>query len=479
MFQSQAVEVRDLGRLMLRRRPVVLSAVICFVVLALALNVLTRPVFRTASRLEIEPAPNRSPLTGAELETPTPASENLTLLTTAERILTRDVVERVIRDVTARGMVLEPRLTDPRHAARLTPEQREQEQVDWLARAVSVRPIRDTRLVDIQAEHSDPRAAADLANTVAKEFLAAEAEAREAADRGRMASLKRQIDGVRTAIQASEQALYGSKRTNLALTSEHNRQLAQSGTELGSSLLKARADLRGVEAQLDRIRQFRASDSPDWSNPPVQTPGMDDRYHELQKVETQLLALKQVYREGSPELVALDAQSRALREAMRRELQKAASDLESQRAVLAARASDLDHEMGRNDVSLKALADSSTKYSTAESELGTQRELYTMLLKKVQEQDIAQTIQPAAVHIVQAASVPLDPVRPRKIVNLVLGVLLGLVFGAGFALAQEAFRRTIRTPRDVARELHLPVMGMIPRRSSQAQDALSLGHSGN
>jgi capsular polysaccharide biosynthesis protein len=30
----------------------------------------------------------------------------------------------------------------------------------------------------------------------------------------------------------------------------------------------------------------------------------------------------------------------------------------------------------------------------------------------------------------------------------------------------ESFRRTIRTPRDVARELHLPVMGMIPRRQS-------------
>jgi capsular polysaccharide biosynthesis protein len=61
--------------------------------------------------------------------------------------------------------------------------------------------------------------------------------------------------------------------------------------------------------------------------------------------------------------------------------------------------------------------------------------------------------------------VPLEPVRPRKLVNLVIGLLLGLVSGAGLALAAEALRRTIRTPRDVARELHLPVMGMIPRRT--------------
>jgi succinoglycan biosynthesis transport protein ExoP len=65
---------------------------------------------------------------------------------------------------------------------------------------------------------------------------------------------------------------------------------------------------------------------------------------------------------------------------------------------------------------------------------------------------------------VQAATVPMESVRPRKVVNLAVGLLLGLVFGTGLALALEAIRRTIRTPRDVVQLLQLPVMGMIPRR---------------
>jgi len=68
------------------------------------------------------------------------------------------------------------------------------------------------------------------------------------------------------------------------------------------------------------------------------------------------------------------------------------------------------------------------------------------------------------VEVAQAAVVPLRSVRPRKAVNLGVGVLLGLVFGAGLALALEAFRRTLCTPRDVAEQLGLQVMGMIPRR---------------
>ena len=122
MFQSHSVEVRDLGRLMLRRRRVVLLTTIAFLALALALNTFTRPVYRTAARLEIQPTPTRSPLTGAEVETPTTVSENLTLLTTAERILTSDVIEHTVREVTARGIHLEPKLDDPQFASALTPE---------------------------------------------------------------------------------------------------------------------------------------------------------------------------------------------------------------------------------------------------------------------------------------------------------------------------------------------------------------------
>ena len=466
MFQSQAVEVRDLGRLILRRRRVVLLSVITFVGLALALNTFMQPVYRTASRLEIEPTPNRSPLTNVEIQTPTTVSENLTLLTTAERILTRDVMEKTVREMQSRGIVMDPKVADTAQAAQMTPDERMSANVDWLQRAVSVRPIRDTRLVDVQAEHSDPKAAADLANTVSRIFLAEDDSAREVADKGRLEALRAQIADVRRVIESSEQSIYGSKHTNLAISGERNRQLAQAGSELGSAVIKARADLHDIDAQLERIRQFKKSDAPDWSNPPVQTPSMDDRYKDLQRVETQLLAMRQIYKDGSPELTALDSQSRALHEAMRRELQKATSDLENQREVLATRLDDLQNQIGHNDVSLKALSDSSTKYSTLESELGTQRELYTMLLKKVQEQDIAQTIQPPSVLVIQNATVPLLPVRPRKIVNLVVGVLLGFVAGSGLALALETFRRTIRTPRDVVRELGLPVVGMIPRRTT-------------
>lgn len=479
MFRSNDFEVRDLGRVLSRRRGVILLSILGFVALAFVLNVVTRPVFRTAARITIHPSQSRSPLTGDQVQTPTTVSEQLSLLTTAERIMSRDVLERVAREMSARGIPLghiamEAAGSGPSRATAsashepLVPagvaEAQLRNDVDWLAKNVSVRPIRDTRLVDVSAEHSDSRAAAEIANSVVQLFVRNESELRRGADADRLTALRVQIEDLRRVIQESEKSLYGSQNATLALAGERSKQLTNAASELSSSSIKTRADLRVVEAQLSRIRAFRKEAAPNWANPPVQTDALDRLYSSLQTAETEVASLKRQYREQSPEVSAAESQAQALREAMRRELQKAYSDLEGQRDVLAARVDGIDQATSRNEHALKALSDSSYKYSTLESELNTQRDLYTLLLKKVQEQDIAQTIQPATVEVVQLATVPLERVRPRKLLNLSIGLVLGAVFGVGLALTLEALRRTIRTPRDVVNELQLPVMGMIPKR---------------
>ncbi len=477
MFRPNDFEVADLGRVLRRRRGTLLGFLLGFLALAMVLNFVTRPVFRTAARLAILPTPSRSPVTGATVENPSPASENLSLLTTAERIMSRDVLERVARELQARGIAMAERVSasttaaPPPATASLAPpalgspeDPQLSADVDWLGRNVSVRPLRDTRLVDVVAEHSDAHAAAEIANSVAESFIQNQSESRRGADSERLTALRTQIADLRRVIQDSEQSLYGGRRSTLALAGERTRQLTQSGNELTSSLIRARAELRVVEAQLERIRGFRRSPSPDWSNPPVQTEAMDQLHRDVQRAETALLGMRRQYRDQSIEVSGAEAQVATLREAMRRELQKATSDLEGQRDVLRARVDGFEGALSHNERTLEALSDSSRKYTTIESDLRTQRELYTLLMQRVQEQDVAQTILPPGVELVQTAAVPLTRVRPRKALNLALGAALGLVFGAGTAFGLETMRRTIRTPQDVMHELRLPVLGMIPRR---------------
>ncbi len=473
MFRQGDYDVREALRAIARRRAVVIVSTLAFLALALVLNQVTRPAFRTSTRLAIHATPSRSVLTGVTIESPTPSSENLTLLTTAERIMSRDVLEQVALELRAAKLPLRP---EPMHLANLlgaTPATAAgtvstdaplREDIEQLIESVKVKPIRDTRLVDVQAEHQDPATAAAIANSVAAQFLAREAEHRRHENSARVAALQQQIDEVRNSIEEAEHALYSSRRSTLALSGERSRQLADAAGEVGSDLIKVRAERRVIEAQIERIREFRNVGSPDWSNPPIQTDALDDLYRQLQKTETDAAGMRRLYRDQSPEVVAAEAQVQAVRDAMRRELQKAGSDLEGKREALRAREEGLLQTATTTEYTLKALNDSTYKYSTLEGRLATQREVFALLLKKVQEQEVAQTVEPPAAEIVQAAVIPLEAVRPRKLLNLGVGGVIGLLFGAGLALSLEWVRRTIRTPRDVVHELHLPVIGMIPRR---------------
>jgi uncharacterized protein involved in exopolysaccharide biosynthesis len=248
------------------------------------------------------------------------------------------------------------------------------------------------------------------------------------------------------------------------LSDERSRRLVGAASEIGSGLLEVRAESRVVRAQIDRIEAFRAGSAPDWTNPPVQTQALDELYRQLQRTETEVANLRAQYRDQSLEVRTAQGQADAVREAMRRELSKASADLASRLEALRVREASLSQTASSTESTLRAITDSTTKYSTLENRLSTQREVYALLLKKVQEQEVAQSVEPPAAEVVQDATVPLEAVRPRRALNLLLGGVIGLLVGAGSALALEWIRRTIQTPRDVVHALHLPVVGMLPRR---------------
>ena len=80
------------------------------------------------------------------------------------------------------------------------------------------------------------------------------------------------------------------------------------------------------------------------------------------------------------------------------------------------------------------------------------------------------------VRIVDEPVIPDKPVRPRKALALIVGLLGGFVLGAFAAIMLETFDQTILTHQDVERRLGLPFLGLIPlsRREKGAKVYASL-----
>lgn len=74
---------------------------------------------------------------------------------------------------------------------------------------------------------------------------------------------------------------------------------------------------------------------------------------------------------------------------------------------------------------------------------------------------------------IDSARLPTAPVSPNSRLALVLGALVGLALGLGYALVRHSLDRRIRRAEDVERQLGVPVVGTIPiNRAFSAENRL-------
>ncbi len=98
------------------------------------------------------------------------------------------------------------------------------------------------------------------------------------------------------------------------------------------------------------------------------------------------------------------------------------------------------------------------------------RELESLLVArdKLKARIIEEKVQAAIpktgiVQVIDRAEPELRPVKPRKLLNIALGVIVGLAMGVGVAFFIEYLDTSVKTIDDVERAMQAPVLGVIPQ----------------
>lgn len=412
-----------LWRALRERKRLVFSVVAAFGAFGLALNALTPPVYRATVRVEFPQDAERSPWTG----TPEPGksfqTQNMALYTSAELITNRVILGRLATDLSRTQPALLARSDAKREGIRhwlRTPIARAGgataenagsgaeydpaalgERVDRLERSITVEPVAETRLVDIRVEDSDPVMAREMADRLAGLFVAYQAERSMAADTSGLSFVLNEIAAVQGRIEATSGEL---QRLGAATTVKHVRTPVYSGGSEPSKAVK-----------------------------------------ELASVESRLAAARGTYREMHPKVQALAAEARALRGQLSHPARGTTSYVT--RAVRVAQAS--------------------PRQAVLENDLAVDEAIYQRLTARAREIGLARQMQMASpvVSIVQPATVEAEPVRPRKLLNLGVCLLAGMLAATGLALVRGSLNRTIRGARDAEELLGLPVLAVIPRQA--------------
>jgi uncharacterized protein involved in exopolysaccharide biosynthesis len=246
---------------------------------------------------------------------------------------------------------------------------------------------------------------------------------------------------------------------------EEARQLTDAIASLNDSYVKIQTDRLAAGARLSRVRELLRDSLTDAGQIPVQSDVIDELWRTLLARETELARAREVYREGHPKIQMLTSEIRSILYNIRAELTKTVANLDQEYRVLEEREKSLQHAIGQREDRLRQVNGKLAQQTTLQADAKTSRDLYDLMSQRIQQDQVSGAVRYPLVSVVQRATLDPKPVRPRKLLNLVLALLVGLLGGAGTALLLEYLRRTIRTPAEAMEQLELPILGIVPKHS--------------
>lgn len=119
------------------------------------------------------------------------------------------------------------------------------------------------------------------------------------------------------------------------------------------------------------------------------------------------------------------------------------------------------------DGTLKRLPELQRQYLQLFREVEVKQQLYTGLLNSYQQLRIAKAGEIGNVRIVDTAVEPIEPIKPKKLLILILSVFLGGFLGTLLALMRNMMRSGIKDSAQIENELDLPVYATVPRSPVQ------------
>ncbi|WP_447987239.1 GumC family protein [Nitrospira sp. Nam74] len=355
---------------------------------------------------------------------------------------------------------------------------------------IEVKPVRGTRLARIYVESQDPELGARAANALATAYidgrLAMSARGREkAAD-----WYSNQLERLRKKVEEAEYQLY-AYRIKHGLVDAHDgqRDIAQKLGELNSELI--RAEMKAAEA-LTRsqhvssvVRQGDAEGPINWS--------LIDSFSEVLsssliqslraqeiKASGQIAELMDKYGPLHPKLAHAKSELADLRERIQGEVQKIYHSVKQDSDMAEARVRVIREAVNRQRVAKTKLEQNEIEYGILDREAKSTKQLYEMFLKQMKDRELSPEVSDTPVYLADAAVPPARPVKPKKKLNILLGMLTGLMSGVGLAIVLEARDSRLKSSDDVERHLPmLPILSIIPRLTKHDVGQLKLIESHN
>jgi succinoglycan biosynthesis transport protein ExoP len=336
-----------------------------------------------------------------------------------------------------------------------------------LANTLKVRAVGQTRIVELTAESTSPRLAADFLNQLSGEYIEQNMKSRWEMSQRTSQSLAHLLEDAQRNLRQSETALQSyAQSSGLLFTSDKKSVAEERLSQLQDALSKAQADRIDAQSRYE-VAQHHLTDA---ISPEGGTESFDDAlsHGPLQIYEDKLADLRRqraelatTYTPDYSKVKRLDAQIASLLATISQEQKNVVRRSENAYLQASRREALLAENYGKQSALVSSLDGRTIQYNILQRELDGNREVYDAMLKQVKEATLATAIPSSNVRVLDHAVPPDRPDSPKLLLNCALGLLTCLSTGLFWVFVREQSDHKMREPGDGLRHIGLPELGVV------------------
>jgi chain length determinant protein EpsF len=332
--------------------------------------------------------------------------------------------------------------------------------IDWLGnllqKKLDVKPSRESNVINIGYSGADPAFTAAVANAFAQAYIDVNLELKVEPASHSATWFEEQTKSLRDKLEKAQKALSGyQKKSRIVATDERLDFETAKLNELS-------AQLTGVQAQTsDSHSKSKSAGGSDTLAEVMQNPLINGLKADIARLEAKLQESSINLGKNNPQRRRSESELASLKAKLSSETQQISSSLGTSYHVGKQKEKELLEAMDTQKTRVLDLNNQRDEISVLKRDVESAQRAFEGVSQRTAQTRLESLSIQTNVAILNPASEPIEPSKPKIFLNVLISIFLGTVLGLSLALMLELGNRRVRSTSDLSQAIDLPILASI------------------
>lgn len=342
----------------------------------------------------------------------------------------------------------------------------------WIAqilqRSLTVKPSRDSNVINVSFSAADPKFASALANAFVQSYIDTTLELRVDPAKRYSSFFDARGKKLRQELEESQAKLSTYQKTNGIVGNDERIDIETARlSELSSQLVA----IQGLATE-SAIRQGQVKNSGDQLQDVLQNPLVSSLRGDLARQQAKLEELKTKLGSNHPQILELEASVTELKAKIQSEVSRITGGVGVSNQINKKRETEIRAALEAQRQKVLKLKESRDELVILQRDVENAQRAYDSVIARGNQTSLESLTQQTNAFVLNPSTEPTSSSSPNMLLNMILGLFVGLFLALAAVLIRELLDRRVRSITDLTQFSQLNLVGILPgptsRRFSQA-----------